>query len=135
MASDSSETMSDAGGERPGVAPPEAAAESASTGGDSRSMLRRLYDWTLALAGHRRAEWGLGLISFLESSVFPIPPDVMLMPMVLAARERAWRLAAAVSGGGTSGDLWSAQRMTWWIYDRLPTLLSEPDFAPLATRG
>ncbi len=70
----------------------------------ARSPLRALYDWTLALAGHRRAEWALGLVSFLESSVFPIPPDVLLMPMVLAARERAWRLAtictlASVLGG------------------------------------
>ena len=47
----------------------------------ARSPLRALYDWTLALAGHRRAEWALGLVSFLESSVFPIPPDVLLMPM------------------------------------------------------
>ncbi len=72
--------------------------------GRGRSPLRALYDWTLALAGHRRAEWALGVISFLESSIFPIPPDVMLMPMVLAARERAWRLAtictiASVLGG------------------------------------
>ena len=79
--------------------------EPASGGGDSRSMLRRLYDWTLALAGHRRAEWALGLISFLESSVFPIPPDVMLMPMVLAARERAWRLATVCTVASVLGGL------------------------------
>ena len=69
-----------------------------------RSPLRALYDWTLGLAGHRHAQWALGFISFLESMIFPIPPDVLLMPMVLAARERAWRLAtictlASVLGG------------------------------------
>ncbi len=56
-------------------------------------MLRRLYDWTLGLAAHRRATPALGFISFIESSVFPIPPDVMLIPMILADRQRAFRLA------------------------------------------
>lgn len=56
-------------------------------------MLRRLYNWTLGLAGHRRAAPALGLISFIESSIFPIPPDVMLIPMILADRQRAFRLA------------------------------------------
>ncbi|MDF1720314.1 MAG: DedA family protein [Minwuia sp.] len=56
-------------------------------------MLRRLYDWTLGLAGHRRAGPALGIISFIESSIFPIPPDVMLIPMILADRQRAFRLA------------------------------------------
>ena len=56
-------------------------------------MLRRLYDWTLGLAAHRRATPALGIISFIESSVFPIPPDVMLIPMILADRQRAFRLA------------------------------------------
>lgn len=56
-------------------------------------MLRRLYDWTLALSAHRRAEWALGGVSFVESSFFPIPPDLMLIPMVLADRAKAWRLA------------------------------------------
>lgn len=97
--SDSSEAASDEAGS-PG--PGRASADPARKSG--RSPLRALYDWTLALAGHRRAEWALGLISFLESSIFPIPPDVMLMPMVLAARQRAWRLAtictlASVLGG------------------------------------
>ena len=52
-------------------------------------MLRRLYDWTLDLAAHRHALSTLAFVSFVESSVFPIPPDVLLIPMVLAARDRA----------------------------------------------
>lgn len=56
-------------------------------------MLRAAYDWTLRLAAHKRAEWALATVSFIESSVFPIPPDVLLAPMVLADRRRAWRLA------------------------------------------
>lgn len=57
-------------------------------------MLRRMYEWTLNLAGHRHAVWALGGVSFAESSFFPIPPDVLLVPMVLANRERAYMLAA-----------------------------------------
>lgn len=67
-------------------------------------MLRRLYNWTMAFAGHRHAVWALALISFAESSFFPIPPDVLLIPMVLANREKAWLYAgictvASVLGG------------------------------------
>lgn len=67
-------------------------------------MLRRLYDWMLTLAGHRHALWALAAVSFIESSIFPIPPDVLLIPMILAARHRAWTLAlvctlASVAGG------------------------------------
>ena len=67
-------------------------------------MLRRLYDWTMGLAGRRNALWALAAISFVESSVFPIPPDILLIPMVLAARQRAFLIAgvctvASVLGG------------------------------------
>lgn len=57
-------------------------------------MLRRFYDRILALAGSPRAGWWLAAIAFAESSFFPVPPDVLLVPMVLARRERAWHLAA-----------------------------------------
>lgn len=53
-------------------------------------MLRRLYKWTLSLAARPWAPWALGTVSFTESSVFPIPPDVMLVPMALARPERAF---------------------------------------------
>jgi membrane protein YqaA with SNARE-associated domain len=57
-------------------------------------MLRRAYDWAMRMAAHKHAEWALAGVSFVESSVFPIPPDVILMPMVLADRSKAWRYAA-----------------------------------------
>ena len=57
-------------------------------------MIRSLYDWTLSLAGGRRAPAALGTVSFVESSFFPIPPDILLIPMVVARRERAWWYAA-----------------------------------------
>jgi membrane protein YqaA with SNARE-associated domain len=57
-------------------------------------MIRSLYDWVIRLAAHPRAIPALGIVSFLESSVFPIPPDVMLIPMVLANRAKAFTIAA-----------------------------------------
>jgi len=67
-------------------------------------VLRRLYDWTMDLAARPYALWALAVISFVESSIFPIPPDVLLIPMILAARQRAWLIAgvctlASVAGG------------------------------------
>jgi membrane protein YqaA with SNARE-associated domain len=56
-------------------------------------MLRGLYDWTLRLGSTRHAVWALAAVAFVESSVFPIPPDILLIPMILAVRERAWALA------------------------------------------
>ncbi len=56
-------------------------------------MLRSLYDRMMRLAGSRHAPWWLGLLAFCEGIFFPIPPDLMLMPMVLARRERAWLYA------------------------------------------
>jgi membrane protein YqaA with SNARE-associated domain len=57
-------------------------------------MLRALYDRVLRLAAHRRAGTWLALVSFAESSFFPVPPDAMLVPMCLARPDRAWRYAA-----------------------------------------
>lgn len=57
------------------------------------AMFKRLYDWTISLAESKRAPYALGAISFAESSFFPVPPDVMLLPMAMARPERAWRYA------------------------------------------
>ncbi len=56
-------------------------------------MLRRLYDWVMSLAATRHAERALAAVSFIESSVFPIPPDVLLIPMVIADRAKWFRIA------------------------------------------
>ncbi|MEM7440992.1 MAG: YqaA family protein [Pseudomonadota bacterium] len=67
-------------------------------------MLRGLYDWTVSLAQTRWALLALAIVSFVESSFFPIPPDVLLIPMILAAPRRAFLIAtvctvASVLGG------------------------------------
>lgn len=56
-------------------------------------MFRKLYLWTAGLVGHPRAEIGLGAISFVESSVFPIPADVLFIPMCLTRPDKVWRYA------------------------------------------
>jgi len=71
------------------------------------NILRTLYNWTLNKAGHKNASWFLGIISFAESSFFPIPPDIILIPMVIAKRARAWFYAFVCTlssvGGGIMG--------------------------------
>ena len=71
---------------------------------EPRSLLRRLYDWCLNAAHKPYAMWIMGAVSFAESSFFPVPPDVMLIPMALARPERAyvmaaWCTATSVAGG------------------------------------
>ena len=68
-------------------------------------MLRRLYEWMLAIAGRPYAPWVLGAVSFAESSFFPLPPDVMLLPMALARPDRAWRYALLCTLTSVAGGL------------------------------
>ena len=68
-------------------------------------MLRKLYDWVFSLARHRHATPALGAIAFAESSVFPIPPDVMLAPMVLARPDRAYFYASLCTAASVLGGL------------------------------
>jgi membrane protein YqaA with SNARE-associated domain len=71
---------------------------------EPRSLLRRLYDWCIEAAHKPHAMWTMGAIAFAESSFFPVPPDVMLIPMALAYPQRAYAMAAwctvaSVAGG------------------------------------
>jgi membrane protein YqaA with SNARE-associated domain len=68
-------------------------------------MLRRLYDWFVAAAGKPYASWMMGTVSFVESSFFPIPPDVMLIPMALARPDRAWHYATLCTWTSVLGGL------------------------------
>lgn len=68
-------------------------------------MLRRLYDWTMSLAATRHAERALATVSFVESSFFPIPPDVLLIPMVLAERLKWLRYALVCTIASVVGAL------------------------------
>lgn len=68
-------------------------------------MIRSLYNFTLDLAAHRHAVTALMIVAFVESSVFPIPPDVMLIPMIMAARDQAWKLAALCTVASVVGGM------------------------------
>ena len=69
------------------------------------AMLRRLYDWCIAAAGKPYATWLLGIVSFVESSFFPIPPDVMLIPMALARPDKACFYATVCTVTSVAGGL------------------------------
>ena len=87
-------------------------------------MLQRLYDWTMGLAGHRRALSALAVVSFVESSIFPIPPDVLLVPMVLANRERAWRIAAVCTAASVVGGM-AGYAIGYFLFDAVGRPLLE----------
>ncbi|MFD1883285.1 YqaA family protein [Paracoccus pacificus] len=73
-------------------------------------MLRRLYDWTMRLSQHPKADLALAGVAFVESSFFPIPPDVLMIPMVLAQRSRAFVIALIATVGSVLGAL-----LGYWI--------------------
>lgn len=88
-------------------------------------MFKGLYDRVLLWSGHRHARRYLVGLSFAEATFFPIPPDVMLAPMVLAQRDQAWRLALLTTlasvAGGLAGYLvgWLGLELIWPLLERL----------------
>lgn len=68
-------------------------------------MFKRLYHWTLSLAASPQAPWALAALAFAEASFFPIPPDVVLVPMALAAPKRAWTYAAICTLASVAGGM------------------------------
>jgi membrane protein YqaA with SNARE-associated domain len=79
-------------------------------------MFRALYNWTLRLARHRHAIPAMAAISFAESSFFPIPPDVMLVPMVLARRSQAYLIATVCTVASVAGGLFG-YAIGYFLYD------------------
>jgi membrane protein YqaA with SNARE-associated domain len=87
-------------------------------------MLRKLYDWIVSYAAHPKAVWVLGIISFAESSVFPIPPLPLLIPMCLAKPERSWHYANVCAIASALGGIvgYAIGFMLWkslgnWLID------------------
>ena len=79
-------------------------------------MLRKLYDWTLSLAGRKSAEVWLGVIAFIESSVFLVPADVLFLPMALARPGRAYRYALVATIASTLGGI-AGYALGWFAFD------------------
>ncbi len=69
------------------------------------NFLRRMYDWCLEAADTKRAQYIMYAVAFAESSFFPLPPDLMLIPMVLANRALAWRLALGATISSVIGGI------------------------------
>lgn len=83
----------------------------------SRGM-RRLYNWTMHWSKTKRAPQALFLISFAEASFFPIPPDVLLIPMVIGDKDRWWRTAAICTLGSVLGALFG-YAIGWGLYEAI----------------
>lgn len=81
-------------------------------------MIKRLYDWTIALAEHPRALWALAFIAFIESSVFPIPPDILMIPMIIAAPKRAFLIAGVAMVSSVLGGLFG-YFIGWGLFDNV----------------
>jgi membrane protein YqaA with SNARE-associated domain len=81
-------------------------------------MIRALYDWVIRLASHPKAIPAMGVISFLESSIFPIPPDVMLVPMVLANRQKAFLIATVCTVTSVLGGL-LGYAIGYWFFETI----------------
>jgi membrane protein YqaA with SNARE-associated domain len=84
-------------------------------------MLRRLYDWTMALAARKTAEAWLAVIAFIESSFFLIPADVLFVPMSIARRDRAWRYALVATVASVLGGI-----LGWYIGHYAYETLAKP---------
>ena len=70
-----------------------------------RPMLRRIYDWCIDAAHKPYALWIMAAVAFAESSFFPVPPDVMLIPMALARPARAWLYALVCTAASVLGGI------------------------------
>ncbi|MCX7827483.1 MAG: DedA family protein, partial [Verrucomicrobiae bacterium] len=68
-------------------------------------LIRRLYDWTLGWAERPGGAWALFLIAFAESSVFPIPPDVLLLALCVGAPKKSFRFALICASGSVLGGM------------------------------
>jgi membrane protein YqaA with SNARE-associated domain len=79
-------------------------------------MLRRMYDWIIALSAKPQALPALAVVSFTESSFFPIPPDAMIIPMVLAEPKRAWRIALVATAASVIGGI-AGYAIGYYVYE------------------
>jgi len=93
-----------------------------------------LYDRVLSWAGHRHAERYLGALSFAESSFFPIPPDVMLAPMCLAQRARAWRFATVTTVTSLAGGI-AGYAIGYYLLEAIEPWLHDMGYWPAYLNG
>lgn len=91
------------------------------------NFIRKLYDWVLGWAEKPSAQLALFLLAFAESSFFPVPPDVLLIPLVLGFRKKWFRLALVVTLGSVLGGSFGylIGHYLWWAGPQVPSSLAE----------
>jgi membrane protein YqaA with SNARE-associated domain len=97
-------------------------------------LFGHLYDRVLGWAKHPHAERYLGGMSFAESSFFPIPPDVMLAPMCLADRARAWRFASITTVTSLAGGI-AGYAIGFFLFEAIEPWLHSMGYWPAYLRG
>ena len=98
---------------------------------------RRMYDWVLGFAHHKYSTAALAILSFAESSFFPLPPDVLLLPMCLARRNRSFWYATVCSISSAVGGM-VGYAIGWWLWGHVSAfffhyIFSEQGFDTVAT--
>jgi membrane protein YqaA with SNARE-associated domain len=93
-----------------------------------------LYERVIGWARHPHAERYLGILSFAESSFFPIPPDVMLAPMCLADRPQAWRFAAITTLTSLAGGI-AGYAIGYFLFEAIEPWLHEMGYWPAYLKG
>jgi membrane protein YqaA with SNARE-associated domain len=89
--------------------------------------MRKLYDWVLSWAEKPSARYALFVLAFAESSFFPVPPDILLIPLVLGYRTKWFRLAAITTAGSALGGVFGyfIGYYLWWAAPGDPSSLAE----------
>ena len=88
------------------------------------NLLKSLYNWTLKKAEHKYSSWILSIVSFSESSFFPIPPDVLLIPMIIAKRTKAWTYALICTLSSVLGGV-AGYAIGFFLFNSIGTLILE----------
>ena len=96
------------------------------------NLLKRLYNWTISWAEKPQGLWALAILSFAESSFFPIPPDVLLIPLVFGAPKKWWKIAAVCTAASVLGGVfgWCIGHAAWgatqsFFFDYIPGFTHE----------
>ena len=110
----------------------EASASTEKSAPKKANILRRMYDWTISWADTPYGLWALAALSFMESSFFPIPPDVLLIPLVFGAPKKWWKIALACTVASVCGAVlgWYIGHAAWdalkgFFFDYIPGFTPE----------
>jgi len=85
-------------------------------------LFRSLYNWTLSKSEHKYSAWILSVVSFAESSFFPIPPDILLIPMIIAKRVKAWMYAFICTFSSVLGGV-AGYAIGYFFYNSIGILI------------